>query len=92
QVLKLLDQEFRVLHTPGHSPGSVSFLTGDQLFGGDVLFRMGIGRTDLYGGRESDLLNSIQGKLFKLADGIKVFPGHGGRTTIGYERVNNPYL
>jgi hydroxyacylglutathione hydrolase len=92
QTLKLLGEQIKVLHTPGHSPGSVSFLIGNDLFGGDVLFRLGIGRTDLLGGREEDLYDSIQNKLYLLDDGVRVYPGHGPRTTIGYEKDNNPYV
>ncbi|MBC8080461.1 MAG: MBL fold metallo-hydrolase [Gorillibacterium sp.] len=91
QILRFLGQEIRVLHTPGHSPGSVSFLMDKHLFGGDVLFRLGVGRTDLYGGSDRDLRFTLQSKLFKLDDDIKVYPGHGPRTTIGYEKANNPY-
>ncbi|WP_025690321.1 MBL fold metallo-hydrolase [Paenibacillus zanthoxyli] len=92
QTLELIGNTFRVFHTPGHSPGSVSFLCGSDLFAGDVLFRLGVGRTDLPGGRERDLLDSIQGKLFKLDDDVTVYPGHGPRTRIGFERANNPYV
>ncbi|QWU15484.1 Glyoxylase, beta-lactamase superfamily II [Paenibacillus sophorae] len=92
QTLELIGNTFRVFHTPGHSPGSVSFLCGNDLFAGDVLFRLGVGRTDLPGGRERDLLDSIQGKLFKLDDDVTVYPGHGPRTRIGFERANNPYV
>jgi len=92
QTLKLIGLEFKVFHTPGHSPGSVSFLCGNDLFSGDVLFRLGVGRTDLAGGRERDLFDSIRGKLFKLDDEVKVYPGHGSRTTIGFERERNPYV
>ncbi|WP_058303188.1 MBL fold metallo-hydrolase [Gorillibacterium timonense] len=91
QVLKLLGTEIRVLHTPGHSPGSVSFLWEDRLFGGDALFRLGVGRTDLYGGNERELHDTLHNKLFKLDDAVQVYPGHGPKTTIGYERANNPY-
>lgn len=91
-TLTLLGATLQVLHTPGHSPGSVSFLMGDQLFSGDCLFRLSVGRTDLPGGSASDLLDSIHGKLFKLDDGITVYPGHGARTSIGFERNNNPYV
>ena len=92
QTLRLIGMDFRVYHTPGHSPGSVSFLCGNDLFSGDVLFRLGVGRTDLPGGRERDLFDSIRGKLFKLDDEVKVYPGHGSRTTIGFERERNPYV
>lgn len=91
-TLRLLGLEFSVYHTPGHSPGSVSFLYEDHVFSGDVLFHMGVGRTDLPGGREVDLYNSIRGKLFKFPDEAKVHPGHGPKTTIGYEKKNNPYV
>jgi hydroxyacylglutathione hydrolase len=92
QTLELLGERIRVLHTPGHSPGSVGFLLDRHLFGGDVLFRQGIGRTDLYGGSENDLVDSIRIKLYALDDAITVYPGHGPRTTIGYEKENNPYV
>ncbi|OXM82436.1 MBL fold metallo-hydrolase [Paenibacillus rigui] len=92
QILKLLGLELRVFHTPGHSPGSVSFLTGPHLFGGDVLFRLSVGRTDLPGGRNEELLDSIHNKLFQLPDETIVYPGHGAKTTIGYEKENNPYV
>ncbi|GGH38869.1 MBL fold metallo-hydrolase [Paenibacillus segetis] len=92
QRLKLIGHEFTVYHTPGHSPGSVSLLCGNDLFGGDVLFKLGVGRTDLPGGREADLYDSIRNKLFRLGDEVKVYPGHGPKTTIGYERANNPYV
>jgi hydroxyacylglutathione hydrolase len=92
QVLELLGVKLKVFHTPGHSPGSVSFLLDEHLFGGDVLFRLSVGRTDLPGGSERVLHDSIHRKLFKLDDAVKVYPGHGPRTTIGYERENNPHV
>lgn len=90
--LNLIGHSFDVLHTPGHSPGSVSFICNGHIFSGDVLFRSSIGRTDLPGGREADLYDSIQNKLYKLSDEGIVYPGHGPRTTIGFEKVNNPYV
>jgi glyoxylase-like metal-dependent hydrolase (beta-lactamase superfamily II) len=90
--LELLGVSFKVFHTPGHSPGSVSFLYENHLFSGDVLFKMGVGRSDLPGSSERVLLDSIHNKLFKLDDAVKVYPGHGPRTTIGYEKANNPYV
>jgi hydroxyacylglutathione hydrolase len=92
QMLEFLGIKLKVYHTPGHSPGSVSFLYDNHLFGGDVLFRMSVGRTDLPGGDSNTLLDSIQGKLFELDDEVIVYPGHGPKTTIGYERDNNPYV
>ncbi|MCC3380389.1 MBL fold metallo-hydrolase [Paenibacillus farraposensis] len=92
QQLDLIGHTFKVLHTPGHSPGSVSFLCGKDLFSGDVLFRQGVGRTDLPGGRERDLYDSIQNKLFLLGDDVTVYSGHGPKTSIGYEKANNPYI
>lgn len=92
QKLELIGHTFQVMHTPGHSPGSVSFLLDKDVFSGDVLFKRSVGRTDLPGGRQNDLLHSIHHVLFKLDDDVKVFPGHGPRTTIGYEKENNPYV
>jgi len=92
QTVKLIGLDFKVFHTPGHSPGSVSFLCGNDLFSGDVLFRLGVGRTDLPGGRERDLVDSIRNKLYKMDAEVKVYPGHGSRTTIGFERERNPYV
>ncbi|RAV16749.1 MBL fold metallo-hydrolase [Paenibacillus contaminans] len=91
-TLNLIGTTFKVMHTPGHSPGSVSFLMDNHLFGGDVLFRQSVGRTDLPGGNADVLYDSIHEKLFTLDDGVIVYPGHGPRTTIGYERDNNPYV
>jgi len=91
QRLGLLGETFKVMHTPGHSPGSVSLLYGNHLFSGDVLFKQSVGRTDLPGGKEVDLYNSIRNKLYKLDPNVIVYPGHGPRTTIGYEMANNPY-
>ncbi|MGG1516718.1 MBL fold metallo-hydrolase [Paenibacillus oryzisoli] len=92
QTLKFLGIELKVFHTPGHSPGSVSFLWDKHLFCGDVLFKLSVGRTDLPGGDHNTLLDSIQEKLFLLDDDVVVYPGHGAKTTIGFERDNNPYV
>ncbi|PZD94655.1 MBL fold metallo-hydrolase [Paenibacillus sambharensis] len=92
QVIELIGHSFKVMHTPGHSPGSVSFLCGSDLFSGDVLFRQSVGRTDLPGGREADLFHSIQNRLYTLDFDVRVYPGHGPKTTIGFEMANNPYV
>jgi len=90
--LKLLGETFRVLHTPGHSPGSVSLVWGKHLFSGDVLFKLGVGRTDLRGGSSKELYNSIHDQLFRLPPDTIVYPGHGPKTTIGFEKEQNPYV
>jgi hydroxyacylglutathione hydrolase len=94
EKIKLGDDELEVILTPGHSPGSVCFYNVDQQFiiGGDVLFYQSIGRTDLPGGDHQTLINSIREKLFVLPDDVKVYPGHGQPTSIGFEKKNNPYL
>jgi glyoxylase-like metal-dependent hydrolase (beta-lactamase superfamily II) len=91
-TLTLIGHPFRVIHTPGHSPGSVSLLHDGLLFGGDVLFRLSVGRTDLPGGRTEDLVDSIRNKLYKLPPDTRVYPGHGPQTTIGFEMAHNPYV
>ena len=84
----------KVLHTPGHSPGSVSLYVPDReiLFTGDLLFAMGIGRTDLEGGDTETLFRSLDEKVFTLPDSTTVYPGHGPKTTIGAEKSGNPWL
>jgi glyoxylase-like metal-dependent hydrolase (beta-lactamase superfamily II) len=86
------DLVFDVLHTPGHTQGSVVFLLADKCFGGDTLFRRGVGRTDLPGGDPDALVASIQGKLFQLPRDTVVYPGHGPVTTIGEEMAENPFV
>jgi hydroxyacylglutathione hydrolase len=81
-----------VLHTPGHTPGSVCFHAEDAVFTGDTLFQASIGRTDLWGGSFQQIINSIKTKLLTMSDTVRVFPGHGEQTTIGEERRNNPFL
>jgi glyoxylase-like metal-dependent hydrolase (beta-lactamase superfamily II) len=81
-----------VRHTPGHSPGSVSFIGKGVVIGGDVLFNGSIGRTDLPGGDAGTLLNTIQSIFLALPDSTIVYSGHGPETTIGVERMTNPFL
>lgn len=83
---------FEVLHTPGHSPGSISLVFDDFVIGGDTLFYLGIGRTDLYGGNTGQLKNTIENTLYRLPDQMTVYPGHGPTTTIGYEKKHNPFV
>ena len=92
--LDLLGSSWSVLHVPGHSPDSICFHspTTGHLFGGDVLFRDGIGRTDFPGGSTRTLLSGIQNKILTLPDETQVHPGHGPSTTIARERLQNPFL
>lgn len=92
--MKLSSFEFDVIHTPGHSPGSVSYLFVNEGFiiSGDVLFQQGIGRTDLPGGSMAQLEKSIRQSLYLLDDNYIVYPGHGMHTTIGAEKRNNPFV
>jgi glyoxylase-like metal-dependent hydrolase (beta-lactamase superfamily II) len=83
---------FDVRHTPGHSPGSVSFIGHGMVFGGDVLFNGSVGRTDLPGGDPALLRTSIQRHFLSLADSTILRSGHGPETTIGVERLTNPFL
>lgn len=92
--IKLGNYTIKVLHTPGHSPGSVSFYSKEStwVISGDTLFQNSIGRTDLPGGHHETLLNSITKKLFSLPEETVVFSGHGPKTTIGFEKYNNPFF
>lgn len=86
--------KLRVLSTPGHSPGGVCYLDEREgiLFCGDTLFYGSIGRTDFPGCSHETLIRSINEKILKLPDGVICYPGHGPETTVGAERVNNPFL
>lgn len=90
--LPLGEHTIRVIHTPGHSKGGVCFFIGSYLFAGDTLFAGSIGRTDLDGGNYEQLIRAIKTQLLKLPDETIVFSGHGSDTSIGRERVRNPYL
>ena len=85
---------FKVLETPGHSPGSVCFYheAQDFLIGGDLIFKDGVGRTDLPGSNPLDLINSIRTQIFPLPDTMTIYSGHGPATTWGREKKANPYI
>lgn len=93
-LLTVGDLTLEVLHTPGHSPGGVSFWLREEkaVFSGDALFRQGLGRTDFPGCSHQTLLESIASRLLTLPDETAVYPGHGPATTIGHERRHNPWL
>ena len=86
EIIKADNLNLQVIHTPGHTPGSICLLCGEVLFSGDTLFASGVGRTDIPYSSTEKLINSIKKKLFVLADNIKVYPGHGASTTIGKEK------
>lgn len=92
-TLSLIGHEFKIISTPGHTPGGVCFcMDGEHLFSGDTLFMMSIGRTDFEYGSYEQLSESIVNKLFVLDGNIKVYPGHGDPTTIDHERKYNRYV
>jgi hydroxyacylglutathione hydrolase len=84
--------KFKVLHTPGHTPGGICLVGDDVVFTGDTLFNFGIGRADFPGSNYEVEMDSIRNKLMTLPDNYKVYPGHGPDSTIGMERKGNPFL
>ena len=93
-IIEFGNSKLEIIHAPGHSPGSLVFYNLNEKFMivGDVLFNQSIGRTDLPGGSYEVLMHSIVQKLFPLGDDMEVFSGHGAPTTIGQERISNPFL
>lgn len=91
-ILKLGELELKVLHTPGHTPGSISVAVDGVVFTGDALFAGSIGRTDFAYGDQDQLIESIRGKLLTLKDSTTIYPGHGEPSTIGEEKMSNPYI
>ncbi|MEX5284366.1 MBL fold metallo-hydrolase [Selenomonas sputigena] len=92
EVLNFGDIKLTVLHTPGHSPGSVCYLLEDRLFSGDTLFAGSVGRTDFPGASMEELLHSLHEKIMGLPEALPVYCGHGPSTSVGYEKQCNPYL
>lgn len=84
--------EFKVVHTPGHTPGGICLVGENVVISGDSLFAGSIGRTDFLTGSMTDLISSLKEKIMTLDPNMQVFPGHGGTTNIGWEKQNNPYL
>lgn len=91
-IIKLGSTEIKVIHTPGHTQGGVCFYINGNLFSGDTIFRESIGRCDLPGGDFDQILDSIQDKIFTLPDDTIIYPGHGPKTTVGWEKEHNSYL
>ncbi|MFH0802368.1 MAG: MBL fold metallo-hydrolase [bacterium] len=92
QAFNLGEVEISVLHTPGHTPGSVCFVGPEQVFTGDTLFAGTVGRTDLPGGSGKDISRSLNEKIALLKDDLIVCPGHGPSSTIRSEKIRNPFL
>lgn len=91
-LIKLGELELEIIHTPGHTPGSISIKVGGAVFTGDALFAGSIGRTDFPYGDEKKLIESIKNKLFTLDEETIIYPGHGEPSTIGEEKRSNPFF
>jgi hydroxyacylglutathione hydrolase len=91
-IIEVGGMSFQVIHTPGHTPGSISLLTDFGVFTGDTIFRRGIGTTIMPGSSRPQLLDSIRKKIMTLPDDTVIYAGHGRETTIGAERRENPYV
>lgn len=94
EVLEIAGMMFKVIHTPGHTPGCACYYMESEkvLFSGDTLFEMSVGRTDFPNSSTKDLVRSVREKLFVLPDDVLVLPGHMGDTSIGYEKLHNMYV
>ena len=91
-IITLGETQLRVIETPGHTEGGICFVTDNEVFTGDTLFRLSVGNSSLETGNWDDLVHSIQDKLYTLDDDIIVWPGHGAASKIGFEKKNNPYV
>ena len=92
-LISIGDRVFlKVLYTPGHSLGSISLLSTGMIFVGDLIFAGSIGRTDFPGGDFGTLIKSVKEKVFVLDDDVVIYPGHGPATTVGQEKINNPFF
>lgn len=92
EVLIAGNARLEVLHTPGHSPGSISLIADTAIFSGDTLFAGSIGRTDLPGGDTDALIDAVKTKLYLFEEDLPVYPGHGPSTTLGQEKRYNPFV
>lgn len=91
-VIKFGKNALEVLHTPGHTPGSICLKIEDLLFTGDTIFKGGVGRTDFSYSNERMLMDSIKNKIIKMEDNTRIYPGHGQMSNIGFEKTHNPFL
>jgi glyoxylase-like metal-dependent hydrolase (beta-lactamase superfamily II) len=92
QEIEVGTYKIKVIHTPGHSPGGVCLLAPGAVITGDTLFASSIGRTDFPGGDHQKLISGVKEKIFPLGDDLRVYPGHGPASTIGEERLRNPFF
>ena len=94
EILEFGEMKIKILFVPGHAPGHVALYLEeeDKLIAGDVLFRRSVGRTDFPLCNHEDLMHSIRTQLYSLPDQVEVFPGHGGKTSIGEEKIHNPFI
>lgn len=92
EIIEVGEIKLKVRHTPGHTRGGISILVESSLFSGDLIFAGSVGRTDLPGGDFNMLIKSIREKVLTLPDDTVIYPGHGPATTVGLERISNPYL
>lgn len=92
EIIELGNLEMEIIHTPGHTKGSISIKVENIILTGDTLFNGSIGRTDFLGGSFEDIISSIKTKIFKYDDEVIVYPGHNSPTTIGNERKTNPFV
>jgi hydroxyacylglutathione hydrolase len=92
QEIEVGTYRIKVIHTPGHSPGGVCLYAPGAVFTGDTLFAGSIGRTDFPGGDHQQLIQGVREKIFPLGDDLRVYPGHGPASTIGEERLRNPFF
>jgi glyoxylase-like metal-dependent hydrolase (beta-lactamase superfamily II) len=92
QIFEIGNMKLNVIFTPGHTPGGVSFFVKDLVFTGDTLFQGSVGRTDFPGGDFNAIIDSVKNRLMALPDDTKVLPGHGLKSSIGKEKIYNPFL
>ena len=91
-VIKIGESELRVIETPGHTKGSICFVTDELMFSGDLIFRLSVGNTSFESGSWEELVRSIEDRIYTLDERIVIYPGHGAATTVGYEKKANPFV
>ncbi len=92
EIIKVGDLEFEVIHTPGHTPGSICIKADGYLFTGDTIFKQAVGRTDFPGGNKNHLIKSIKDKLLAIKENLVILPGHFNKSDLNYEKKNNHFI